>query len=340
MRNHAGLLSLILVLAIALPAFAGGAQEGAVKVDPTTLTGSELKIAVLLPSSPTDGGWGQVGASGLKVAAEAYGFEPVIIEARTADLMKVEAETLAQEGFNIIFGHGGQYASPFSEIAGMYPNTIFITAGGDIVSENQAVAEFVVERLTYIQGVMAGHLTKTKKVGTVVGGGYPSYTKTSRGFELGVKSVDPTIEVMFAITQNAADMNEGYELTLSQINAGADIVWANANQATQGSVAAARETDTYIFGTVMDIQQEAPEQAISTVAQFFNVLYTDAIKKYLDGELKGGILKLGVEEGGIKWIWNERVKSELPADVVGLYEELLPGIQSGEIYVPSESEGW
>jgi basic membrane lipoprotein Med (substrate-binding protein (PBP1-ABC) superfamily) len=90
----------------------------------------------------------------------------------------------------------------------------------------------------------------------------------------------------------------------------------------------------------MDIQQEAPDQAISTVAQFFNVLYTDAIKKFLDGELKGGILKLGVEEGGIKWIWNERVKSKLPADVTGLYEELLPGIQSGEIYVPSESEGW
>ncbi len=329
-----------LVLALALPLFAGGETEEAAKVDPTSLAASELKIAVLLPSSPTDGGWGQVGASGLQMAAEIYGFEPVIVEARTADLMKVEAETLAQEGFHIIFGHGGQYASPFSEISGMYPDTIFITAGGNVVTDNQMVAEFVLERLTYIQGVMAGRLTKNKKVGAIVGGSFPAYTKTSRAFEMGVKSVDPSIEYLFGITQNAADMNEGYELTLSQINAGADIVWSNANQATQGSVAAARETETYIFGTVMDIQKEAPDQAVSTVAQNFNVIYIDAIKKYLAGELKGGILKIGVEEGGIEWIWNERVKRTLPDDVVGLYEELLPKIQSGEIYVPSENEGW
>jgi basic membrane lipoprotein Med (substrate-binding protein (PBP1-ABC) superfamily) len=80
----------------------------------------------------------------------------------------------------------------------------------------------------------------------------------------------------------------------------------------------------------MDIQKEAPDQAISTVARHFNVIYIDAIKKYLAGELKGGI----------EFIWNEKVKKTLPDDVVGLYEELLPKIQSGEIYVPSENEGW
>lgn len=335
---------LVFVVLITLTAaafmFAGGQNDGSEMVDPTKMEASELKIAVLLPSSPTDGGWGQVGSSGLINAGKEFGFEPVIIEAGTADLMKVEAETLAQEGFNIIFGHGGQYASPFKEISGLYPNTIFITAGGDVVTDNQMVAEFVVERLTYIQGVMAGMLTKTNKIGAVVGGGFPSYTKTSRGFELGAKSVNPDIEFLFGITQNASDMNEGYELTLAQINAGADIVWSNANQATQGSVAAARETGTYIFGTVMDIQKEAPDQAICTVSQFFDVLYTDSVEKYLAGELKGGILEIGVESGGIAWVWNEQVKAKLPADVVSKYEELLPKIQSGEIYVPSESEGW
>jgi basic membrane protein A len=309
-------------------------------MDPTEMEAEDLKIAVILPSSPTDGGWGQVGADGLKNAAEIYGFEPVIVEAGTADLMKREGEALAQEGFNIIFGHGGQYAQPFSEISGDYPDTYFITAGGDIVTENQLVAEFVLERLCYIQGAMAAKLSESGIMGGIVGGSFPAYTKTSRAFEMGIKAYDEDAEFLFGITQNAADMNEGYELTLSQINKGADIVWSNANQASQGSIKAARETDTYIFGCVADIQNEGPEVAIASAIQNFNVLYTYAIEQYLKGELGGETIKLGVDSGAIDWVWNERVKEELPEDVVALYDELLPKIQSGEIYVPGENEGW
>ena len=300
--------------------------------------GADLKIAVLLPSSPTDGGWGQVGATGLKQAGQQFGFKPVIIEAATADLMKREAESLAQDGFQLIFGHGGQYASPFAEISGAYPKTFFVTAGGNVVTKNQIVATFVLERLTYIQGAMAGRLSKTGKVGTVIGGTFPAYTKTARAFALGARSVNPRIEVLSGVTQNSADMNEGYELTLSQIKAGADIVWANANQASQGSVKAARETNTYMFGTEMDIAKEAPDQAIATVEHNSNVMYAEIIKRYLAGTLKGESINIGVPEKGIFWTWNERVKKRLPADVVKLYDDLLPRILSGAIHVPGENE--
>jgi basic membrane lipoprotein Med (substrate-binding protein (PBP1-ABC) superfamily) len=325
------LLGILVLLCATASLFAAG--DG-------TVQAADLKVAVLLPSSPTDGGWGQVGATGLKEAGQQFGFKPVIIEAATADLMKREAESLAQDGFQIIFGHGGQYASPFAEISGTYPKTFFVTAGGNVVTQNQIVAQFVLERLSYIQGAMAAKLSKTGKIGTVVGGSYPAFTKTSRAFALGAKSVNPKIEVLAGITQNSADMNEGYELTLAQIKAGADIVWTNANQASQGSVKAARESKTYIFGTVMDIEKEAPEQVISTVEQNFNVIYTEIIKRYLAGTLKGETINIGVPEKGVFWTWNEQVKKRLPADVVKLYDVLLPKIQSGEIHVPGENEGF
>lgn len=336
-----GMYLMIMLLAVTMvsPVFAGG-QKDAAAAGSGEMKASDLKVAVILPSSPTDGGWGQVGADGLKNAASIYGFEPTIIEAGTADLMKREGEALAQEGFNIIFGHGGQYAKPFSEISGDYPDTVFITAGGNVVTDNQMVAEFVLERLSYIQGVMAAKLTKTKKIGGIVGGSFPAYTKTSRAFEMGIKSVDPSIEFLFGITQNSADMNEGYELTLSQINAGADIVWSNANQATQGSIKAARETDTYMFGSVSDNINEAPGQMICSAVQKFNVLYTYAIDQYMKGALKGETIKIDTNSGGIYWVWNEALKSKLPADVVAVYDDLLPKIQSGEVYVPGENEGW
>lgn len=337
------LLVLALAGCLATPIFAAGGKEDAPAGGNTAAPASkaaDLKVAILLPSSPTDGGWGQMGATGIKKAAEIYGFKPVIVEAATADLMKREAESLAQEGFQLIFGHGGQYASPFKEIRNMYPETYFITAGGNVTGDNQIVAEYVVEQLSYIQGVMAARLSKTQKLGLVVGGNFPAYTKTSRGFTLGAKSVNPNIEVMFAITQNAADMNEGYELTLSQINAGADVVWSNANAASQGSIKAARETNTLKFCMVADQQKEAPDQIIASIVQDYNVLATEVVKRYLNGTLEGGYIKLGVPEKGITWVWNEAMKAKLPADVTALYDELQPKTQSGEIYVPSENEGW
>jgi basic membrane protein A len=254
--------------------------------------------------------------------------------------MKAEAEALASDGFHVIFGHGGQYASPFGEIADDYPDTLFITAGGNVIKDNLMPMDFQNEQPHYIQGVMAAHITKTNKVSIVIGGEFPAYTKTSRAFELGAKSVNPDIEVMVGVTQDPSDMNEGYELTMAQIQAGADIVMANANQAGQGSVNAAKETDTYIFGSINDISGEAPDQAIATAFTKYGPAKLSIVKRYMAGELETGIIPIGFNEGGIGWIWNEKVKAELPDEVVALYQETLDKILSGEIDVPGEREGW
>lgn len=330
----------LLVAALFVGLVGCGGSGGDSNSDSGDVAKEDLKVAILIPSSPTDGGWGQVGADGLKYVAKELGIEPVIIEAATADLMKTEAEALAADGFNVIFGHGGQYASPFDEISDDYPDTLFITAGGNIIKDNQMPMGFTLEQLTYIQGVIGASITKTNKLGAVIGGDFPAYAKTSRAFELGAKSVNPDIEVMVGITQDSSDMNEGYELTMAQIRAGADVLFANANQASQGCINAAKETDTYIFGAVSDIQNEAPDQVISSAYQDFGPAMLSVVENYLAGNLEPGIIDIGVPEGGIGWAWNEKVKAELPEEVVGLYEETLEKILSGEIHVPNEQEGW
>ena len=325
------LLSMVLLLCAA--GCSNGAGSGEEKDD-------ALQIAILLPSSPTDGGWGQIGAEGLKYAAEQLNTEPIIIEAATADLMKSEAEALAADGVDIIFGHGGQYASPFSEISDNYPETLFISNGGDIVKDNQMPLSISMEQLNYIQGVIGATLSESGKLGVLIGGDFPTYRVASRAFELGAKSVKPDIEVMVGITQDSNDMNEGYELTMSQINAGADVLFSNANQASLGGISAAKEKDTYIFGVINDIQGEAPDQTIASACQDYGAAMVNVAQRYLNGELKPEVITVGIEEGALIWVWNEKVKQTLPEDVVALYDETLEKIQTGEIYVPNEREGW
>jgi basic membrane protein A len=337
------LLACLLVAVLLVAGFGcgqGGTGGDSDEFDITKVPQEDLKVAILIPSSPTDGGWGQVGAEGMKHVAKELGIEPVIIEAATADLMKTEAEALAADGFHVVFGHGGQYAAPFDEIAGSYPNTLFITMGGNIIKDNLMPMDMKNEEPHYIQGVLAAHITKTNKLGVVIGGEFPAYTKTSRAFELGAKSVNPNIEVMVGVTQDASDMNEGYELTMAQIQAGADIVMANANQAGQGSVNAAKETNTYIFGSISDISGEAPDQTIATGTTNYGPAMLSIVKNYTSGELEPGIIPVGFPEGAVGWVWNEKVKAQLPQEIIDLYQETLDKILSGEIDVPGEREGW
>jgi len=75
--------------------------------------------------------------------------------------------------------------------------------------------------------------------------------------------------------------------------------------------------------------------------QDFNNFAIAIGERYLAGSLSGETIKIRAgEDQGLYWAWNDSVKDTLPADVVALYDELLPKIQSGEIYVPSETEGW
>lgn len=337
MKMLAGLLAGLMVLSTMGCSKSTTTNTGTEK---KKLQASDLKLATLIPSSPTDGGWGQVGATALNNAKEKFNCKTTVVEAATADLMKSEAENLAEEGYNIIFGHGGQYAAPFAEISGKYPETFFITAGGNVVTKNQMPVEFVLEQLTYIEGAMAAKLTKTGVLGLTVGGDYPAYTKTSRAFELGAKSIKPDIKVLLGVTANSNDMNEAYEIAKTQINSGADIIFTNANQSSLGSIKAAKEKGLYIFGAVSDVSAEAPDYVVASAAQDFNGFCTSVAQKYLDGTLTNQVIKIGVEEGGIAWKWNEKVKAKLPADVVSMYDDLYAKIKSGEIKVPSENEGW
>lgn len=333
-RIVASILSLVMILTLTVGCGGSGETATGGNVD-----AKDLKIAILLPSSQTDGGWGQLGAEAFQKAVDQYGCTGTIVEAGTADKMKTEAENLANEGYQIVFGHGGQYAKPFEEINKENPDTLFVTAGGNVLAENQIYAEFVLEQMTYIEGAMAAKMSESGTIGMVIGGKFPAYEKTSRAFEMGAKSVNPDIVVKLGVTNKAEDLGEGYELTMSQINAGADVVCSNANQATLGSIRAAKENNVKFFGVVSDASKEAPDQVVASATQNFSALFPTVIDKYLAGDIKEESVKIGVEEGGIKWVWNDSVKAQLPEDVVSIYEDLTAKIDSGEIKVPGENEG-
>ena len=100
---------------------------------------SSVRIGILIPGSPTDGGFCQQGAEAGK-ALQQLGYQVDVVEAVTAEEIKSESENMAADGYRIVFGHGAQCTSPMAEISGDYPDTCFITLGGEVVkSENYQI---------------------------------------------------------------------------------------------------------------------------------------------------------------------------------------------------------
>jgi len=299
---------------------------------------SNMKMAMLIPGSPTDGGYCQLGAEAAATVGEEFGVEVVVIEAATADKIKSEAETLADEGYDIIFGHGGEYASPFEEISADYPDTWFVTNGGNVVTENQFPVNIAYEESTYVAGVLMALTTKTNKIGMVVGGDFPAYTKTTRSMQMGAESVNPDIECMYAVL-SSVDANEAYETTKNQINAGADWTFSNADAGTLGSLKAVMETDNVKnVGALADYSSEAPDHVVISTICHYDKAYIAAVNAILEGIDQPEILFTGMADGSVTLVWNEALAAEIPQDVMDQVNETIEKVKSGEIHVPNEYE--
>lgn len=358
MKNVKRWIAAVLALCLALCLFGCSAQEEAAESTSPSAGGTEesqspsggentsdnggtdvssLKVATLVPGSVTDGGFCQLGAEATQAVADQLGCEVVTIEAATADKMKTEAEALAEEGYDIIFGHGGQYATPFAEISGDYPDTWFITLGGTDVTDNQFPLNITFEESTYVAGVVAAMMTETDKIGMLVGGDFPSYTKTTRALQMGAESVNPDIECMFAVLTNI-DMNEAYETSTNQINSGADIIFSNSNEGSLGSIKAAVDNDVYCIGALADYSGEAPDNCLLSCICDYNMAYVAAVNAVAEGIEKSDFMFIGMADGAVGLIWNEALKSQVPQEVIDAADEAIAQITSGEIHVPNEYE--
>ena len=332
-------LSLLLSCSLLTAALSGCGGGGAEPTQAASDDPSTWKVGVMLSGSPTDGGYCQQGADGVRAIEEKYGCQVAIIDSvTTADMARSEAENMAAEGYKIIFGQGGEFAEYFSEVAPDYPDTWFVTNGGAVVGENQFPMCMSTEEGGYVCGVIAGMMTKTNTVGVIAGGDWPSFTKPGVGFALGAKSVNPDVTVKSAVL-SATNTNEAYETALSQIQSGADFIFPNANEGTSGAIKAVSENpEVYGFGVFGDYISGAPKQVIGNSLPDAPGAYVAVFDAIMNGETTGDIMFLGMKKGVISFQWNEELKATLPEDVVAPAEQAIEDIKAGKVDIPNEYE--
>lgn len=301
---------------------------------------TKVKIALIVESTVDDKGWCQAMHDAIMAVQKKYG--PNLVEYSYTEKMKpVDAGSAARQyvakGYDIIIGHGAQYKNLILEIADEFPKTTFaFGTSGEIGPKNVFTYMPESEETGYINGIIAGMVTKANIIGLVgpVDGG--DAARYNRGFILGVKAVNPKTHVQVAYTGSFGDFVKAAELAHTQIKAGADVLTGSAQQALGALRAVAEYKDKNIWWLGQDTAQLAtPEsyKVIAAASYAYEAVVEALIDKRQSGVLGGESIPLNFSNGGFVYQFNDKVGPVLTADIRKAAEKAKADITSRKLVI-------
>lgn len=214
-----------------------------------------------------------------------------------ADSERVIRE-MAQSGAKVIFATSFGYMNPALKVAEQFPNTVFMHATGYKNSANlgQYNGRFYEGR--YLNGVVAGKMTKTNIAGYVGSYPIPEVVMGINAFILGMRSVNPKAEIRVVWVNSWVDPGKEREAALSLIAQGADVLTHETDTAATNQ--AAEEKGVMVFAYNSDESKYAPKAQLGGTLLTWGDYYTKVVSDVMAGKWKTGFAWGGLKEGFIK----------------------------------------
>jgi basic membrane protein A len=267
-----------------------------------------------------------------KSQTEGYASEVKLIEMKNPTEYEQTFRQVSEQGFNVVISTFFFVHEAFNKVAPDFPDThyVMVYEPNDANIPNIHGILYDVHEGSYICGVVAGMMTKTKQVGWFGGDNSPGIVKFLAGFEAGLKSVSPDIKLDIQFAGSFVDPDKGYEIATAFYEKGDDIVMHAANKTGLGLFKAAKEKGKYAVGVDMDQSGEAPENVIcSALTNPGQSIYPDIVNT-ANGTWKGGTTYWGIDDGAQA----AALTNLVPADVKAAAEQAQKDIAEGKIKVP------
>ncbi|MGE5509395.1 MAG: BMP family lipoprotein [Chitinophagales bacterium] len=273
---------------------------------------------------------------GLQRAGKELGVEIKVVESKKMDDYETNLSNLADQKYDEIWAIGFLMADALKNVSSRYPNTKFGIIDSVVDNPNVMSVVFKEEEGSFLQGVLAGKMTKTGVVGFVGGMEFPLIIKFEAGFRAGVKAVNPKARVLVGYTGKFDDPGKGKELAMTQFSQGADVIYHASGACGIGVIEAAKEKKLFAIGVDSDQSHLAPTAVISSMLKRVDNGVFMGAKALVDGKWKAGVTVLGLKEEGVGSAFSKGVK--VPADVMKLHEDFEKRIASGKLVVPQTRE--
>jgi basic membrane lipoprotein Med (substrate-binding protein (PBP1-ABC) superfamily) len=206
--------------------------------------------------------WDGVIHTALQAEADAGRIAYDFVDDRGADMELALTEVAELDAPDVIFGDAFGNEEAVRRVAAQYPDIAFVFGSGAGPAEpNMSVFDNWIHEPAYLAGMLAGGLTESNVIGIVGGYPVPEVNRISNAFIQGAQSVNPDVEAKVSFINSWFDPATAYEAALAQIDAGADVLYAER----AGVIEAAVQEGVLAVGNMSDQSADGPEHVVTSV---------------------------------------------------------------------------
>ena len=276
--------------------------------------------------------------NGVKKFTEETGIKVMEFEVTNPTQREQAMRRMAERGATVVLGVGFAQADAISAVAAEYPDVQFsIIDVGWLDAPNLRQYVFKEHEGSYLVGVAAALASDSGKVGFVGGMDIPLISKFACGYVGGVKSINGNAEVFQNMTGTTPsawnDPAKGAELTKSQIDRGADVVYHAAGGTGLGVIQAAADAGKLAIGVDSNQNGIAPGSVLTSMLKRVDVAAYETFMDAKNGNFTAEIKALGVAEGGVDWAQDENNASLITAEIKSAVAAARADILSGKVVV-------
>jgi basic membrane lipoprotein Med (substrate-binding protein (PBP1-ABC) superfamily) len=293
-----------------------------------------LKVALILPGSDTDKGWNQMAREGLDdIKKELNAQTKAVTNVKSSDFYN-QISNFAEDGYDVIICHGGEFEKAAAQAARKYPKTRIIVGGCPVNIQGATAVEFLTRDASELVGLVSARVSKSHKAAFVGAMKVGPLEACYDGMVAGAKAADNGTEVLPALWTNSWDSPIlARESAENAMNAGADVIYQNVDAAAIGVFQAVQARNkagqvAYAFGCNSNQNDLAPDVILGSVVIDVPHAYLDLVKEAAAGKLTSGAHKLGLKGGYVDLVLNEKhpaVTAEIKTAVDSLRKKLVEG---------------
>jgi basic membrane protein A and related proteins len=191
-------------------------------------------------------------------------------------------EQLVRSGHKLIFTTSFGYMDPTLKVAKKYPAVHFEHATGYKRDKNMATYSGRWYEARYIQGQIAGKMSKAGVLGYIVSFPIPEVIMGINATMLGAQSVNPNIKVKIIWVNTWFDPAKEADAAKALIDQGADVIMQHTDSPAAVQVAAAR--GALAFGQDSDMIKFGPKTQLTSIIDNWAPYYEERVKAEVAGK--------------------------------------------------------
>lgn len=288
----------------------------------------KTKICFIYVGSKTDGGWTQAHDIGRQELQAHFGDKietPFLENVPEGPDAERAIERMARSGCAMVYTTSFGFMEATVKVAAKFPDVKFEHATGYKAAANLATYNSRFYEGRYINGQIAGKMSKTGTAGYIASFPIPEVVGGINAFLMGARSVNPDFKLKVIWVNTWFDPGKEADAAKALLDQGVDILTQHTD--TTAPMQVAEERGIKAFGQASDMIKAGPTSQLSAIVDTWGAYYIKRTQALLDGKWESQQTFDGLKDG----ILTMAPYTNMPEDVKEMALATEAKIKSGEL---------